>query len=115
MIVLPVSRSLAARNGANVWRSFDRLVDDFFPTPAPDAKASRTPALDVSETETTYVATLDLPGVSKEQVKVTINGKRVHIEARGQGHRRKEGWRSSHLSRALGGEVRTQLRAPHRG
>jgi HSP20 family protein len=87
MFLMPVSRSLVAR--PNVWRAFDRLLDDGFLSTA-GATPSRAPALDVSETETAYVATLDLPGVSKEQVKVSIEGKRVRIEAEAKSEEEKK-------------------------
>jgi len=84
MFLMPATRSLIARNGSDVWatdvfRALDRIFDDGA-LPA-RAEATRAPALDVRETDTAYVVTVDLPGVSKEQVKVSIEGKRVRIEA----------------------------------
>ncbi len=48
--------------------------------PAFDPDAARVPALDVSEDEAAYTATLDMPGVSKESVKVRIDGRQVHVQ-----------------------------------
>ena len=45
-----------------------------------DADVARTPALDISEDDKAYVATVDMPGVAKEAVKVRVEGRRVHIE-----------------------------------
>ena len=42
----------------------------------------RTPAVDIAETDTNYTVTLDVPGVAKEDVQVTIEGRRVSIEAK---------------------------------
>jgi HSP20 family protein len=39
------------------------------------------PRLDVTETEKTYEIQADLPGVNKEDVKVSVDGQRVTIEA----------------------------------
>ena len=39
-----------------------------------------TPALDVSETDASYIVVLDVPGVTREQLKVTIEGRRLHVE-----------------------------------
>ena len=79
MYIVPVSRTVA--RPASV---FDRLFDDtferFFSAASP-AQTPLRPALDVAETDTHYSVTLDLPGVAKEDVKVSIDGKRVHIEA----------------------------------
>ena len=80
MLLMPVSRSFSTRPGT--WRALDRLLDDsFFSSPS---EASRSPALDVSETEAAYVVTVDLPGVSKDQVKVSVEGRRVTLEAQAQ-------------------------------
>ena len=48
------------------------------------ASAARTPALDLAETDKDYTVTLDLPGVAKEQVQVSIDGRVVKVEAKAQ-------------------------------
>lgn len=45
-----------------------------------DADIARTPALDISEDDRVYSVTVDMPGVTKEAVKVRVEGRRVHIE-----------------------------------
>lgn len=45
-----------------------------------DADIARTPAIDISEDEKAYSVTVDMPGVTKEAVKVRVDGRRVHIE-----------------------------------
>ena len=80
MFIVPVSR----RASANV-RGFDRLFDDaldrLFTQPAADSAPVRRPAIDVSETDSGYTVTLDVPGVTREDVKVSIDGRRVSIVA----------------------------------
>jgi HSP20 family protein len=81
MFIVPVSR----RATANV-RGFDRLFDDafdrLFSEPANTAAAPvRRPAIDVSESERGYVVALDVPGVAREDVKVSIDGRRVSVVA----------------------------------
>jgi HSP20 family protein len=81
MFYVPMTRS-----ASDLARSFDRLFDDrferfFAPTAQGGDAQARIPALDVSESERAYTVTLDLPGVAKEDVKVAIEGRRVHIEA----------------------------------
>lgn len=61
-------------------RDLDAVVDRFFRSPSLNAASA--PALDVEQTDKGYSVTLDLPGVAKEDVKVTIDGKRVTVEAR---------------------------------
>ena len=86
MFIVPVSRRAAVRS-----RGFDRLFDDafdhFFSQPAADSAPVRRPAIDVSESDGAYVVTLDVPGVTREDVKVSIDGRRVSIvaEARSTG------------------------------
>ena len=46
--------------------------------------ARRSPAADVAEDEAHYTITLDVPGVAKEDVKVSIDGRRVDVEARSE-------------------------------
>ena len=78
MFLVPLTRR------ADWLRSFDRLFDGSFDGAfAGDAQAAlpRTPALDVVESEQAYTVTLDLPGVAKDNVKVSIEGRRVQIEA----------------------------------
>jgi HSP20 family protein len=48
------------------------------------ADSARKPALDVAEADAQYVIKVDLPGVTKEDVKISIDGKRVGIEAQTQ-------------------------------
>lgn len=66
-------------------RLMENMFQDFF---APLAGSSRwteegtiTPRLDVKETEKTYEIQADMPGVKKEDVKVSIEHDRVTIEA----------------------------------
>ena len=84
MFVMPIVRT-PLRNGQarDLSRAIDRLFDEatdraFCGTAA---AATRLPALDVRETEQAYAVQIDLPGVAKEDVKVTIDGKRVSVEA----------------------------------
>ena len=80
MFIVPVSRHAAVR-----VRHFDRLFDDafghIFAQPAADTAPVRRPAIDVAESDTAYVVTLDVPGVSREDVKVSIDGRTVSIVA----------------------------------
>ena len=88
MFVYPVTRPahLAAHRAATarhfgraVERLFDESTDRVFGG-AKAGSAARTPALDVAETDTTYVVTFDVPGATRDQLKVTIEGRRLHVE-----------------------------------
>ena len=88
MFVYPVTRAshLAVQRAASARdfsRAIERLFDESTDRLFGGAKAgstARTPALDVRETDTTYVATLDVPGATRDQLKVTIEGLRLSIE-----------------------------------
>jgi len=84
MFVMPVTRRshpARALNGValhDLGRVVDRLFDDLGVAPQ---TALRSPAIDVRETDTTYVLVADLPGAAKEDVKVSIDGHKVTIAA----------------------------------
>ena len=83
MFVLPLTRSIAPSRVVtpSFVRAFDRLRDDSFDRYFGGAgDASRVPALDVSETDTHYVIALDVPGVNRDQLKVSVEGRRVSVE-----------------------------------
>ena len=83
MFVLPLSRSAHRSASPQFSRVIDRLFDESFDHHLRGATASaqsRTPALDVSETDTAYNVVLDVPGVTREQLKVSVEGRRVSIE-----------------------------------
>jgi HSP20 family protein len=81
MFLVPINRS------ASGWvRDFDSLFgksfDRFFSSTAASAAWTRSPSLDVAESEQAYTVTFELPGVAKDDVKVSIEGRRVSVEAK---------------------------------
>ena len=85
MFVLPLSRprhALAHRAVApQLARALDRLFDDsldrYF---GGAADGQRTPALDVTESDTAYTLAFDMPGATREHLKVSVEGRRVSVE-----------------------------------
>ncbi|MET0352182.1 MAG: Hsp20/alpha crystallin family protein [Rhizobacter sp.] len=77
MFVFPAPVSVSRRAAAS-----SRLLDQLFSerVTAPSAPASRTPALDVSETDTAYTLAFDVPGASRDLLKVSVLGRRVVLE-----------------------------------
>jgi len=88
VFLYPVTRPsrLAAHRAATAHqfgRAIERLFDESTDRPFGGAKpgsTARTPALDVAETDTSYIVSLDVPGVTREQLKVTIEGRRLRVE-----------------------------------
>lgn len=97
------------RNASELARSFDRLFDDGFidrffgGQPAGEVPSvARSPALDVTESDKAYTVKLDLPGVAKDQVKITIDGRRVGVEAEvSKDEEKKEGDRVVYRERSV--------------
>jgi HSP20 family protein len=56
-------------------RSFDAVFGQLFDAP------QSAPALDVEQTDAGYTVQIDMPGIAKQDVKVSIDGKRVRVEA----------------------------------
>ena len=84
MFVLPLTRTATQRAlSARFNHSLEHLLDSSFDRPNDVARKAadvRTPALDVSETDAHYTLVLDLPGVTREQLKVSVEGRRVSVD-----------------------------------
>ena len=75
-------------------------LDPVRPVNPVDARPRR-PALDVVESERGYTVNLEVPGVTKEDVKVLIDGHRVSVEAQSaRTEEKKEGDRIVYRERA---------------
>ena len=87
MFVLPLSRSstlprraVSPAFGSALDRLFDESFDRYFGG-ARTAAESRTPAMDVSESDIAYTIVLDVPGSTREQLKVSVEGRRVTLSS----------------------------------
>lgn len=101
MFLVPLTRH------ATHWvRGFDRWLDEPFerrlaPGASAHATVARSPALDIAESEQAYTVTLDLPGVAKDDIEVSVDGHRVSIAARtAKTDERKDGGRVLYRERA---------------
>ena len=75
-----------ARRSTGFPHRFDRLFDEAFErcaTPAVEAEpaGTRSPALDVVESDTAYTVKLDMPGVTKDDIKISVEGRLVTVQA----------------------------------
>jgi len=61
---------------------FDSMVKGYFaPAGAEVSSARNTPRVNVVESDKAYVVEAELPGVSKENVKISVDGNKVTLEA----------------------------------
>ena len=102
MFLVPTSRS-----ANELSRTFDRLFDEglfdrFFAPVARTDNGLRIPALDLTESEMSYTVKLDMPGVAKEDLKVTVDGRRVMVQAESSKKEdKKEGERVVYSERSM--------------
>lgn len=110
MFLVPVSRN------PEFTRSLDRLFDDTFERyfgarqqeGGDAAVAQRAPSLDVTESDKAYTVTAELPGITKDDVKVSIDGRRVTIQAQtSKTQEKKEGERVVYSERSSSSFSRT--------
>jgi len=99
MFLVPVTR-----RSSDIARTFDRLFDDrfFFSAAEAASRAGGHAALDVAESETAYTVTLDVPGIAKDDVKISIDGKVVRVEAQAKADsEKKDGQRVLYRERSV--------------
>lgn len=98
----------STRDTRQLTRLFDDAFDRFFGPMAVEGVASRSPALDVSESDRGYTVKLEMPGVAKEDVKVSIEGRQVTVQAQSQrSEERKDGERVVYRERSVASYART--------
>ncbi len=104
MFYLPTSP-----DSRHLQRYLDHTLERFFnPAVDSDAVAARSPALDVAETESAYTVKLEVPGVAKEDVKVSVEGRQVTVQAHSaQNTERTEGERLVYRERSAARFART--------
>ena len=101
MFVVPVSRRSNTYAHPLSHLLQDRLERAFSAPTECAAITARTPALDVTDNDADYVAVLDMPGVAKEDVKITVDGRRITVQAeRGTAAGTDDGARLIHRERA---------------
>lgn len=79
MFVFPTTLATRRVAPSTLSRAIDHLFDDRYFSDT--SSEPRVPALDVVESDAAYTLTFDLPGLAKDQVKVTVQSRRVSIEA----------------------------------
>ena len=88
-------------------REFDRLFESFFPTrPEHDdearASAVWSPRTDLSETEDAYLINLDLPGLNKDEVEISVHDGTLSISGERRQEETEEGRKYVRVERSYG-------------
>ncbi len=93
----------------DAFRGFDELLRNFSSlSGTSDAVTEARIRLDVSETEAAYTVCAELPGVRKEDVKVSIDGNKVTIRAESRSEKEtKEGETVLRRERYYGAQARS--------
>ena len=82
MFFAPVVRTRAVAPGSRSFdRSFERFVNEAFFSPA------TTPGVNVQQDEKAWTVTLDLPGVTREELSIATEGNVVRIETKAEAKR----------------------------
>ncbi len=106
MFIVPSSRDTR-----QITRLFDDAFDRFFSqagVAGGDSLAARSPALDVAESDRAYTVRLEMPGVAKEDVKVSIEGRQISVQAQSQrSEERRDGERVVYRERSVSSYART--------
>ena len=93
MFIVPV----AHRDHQHLSRLIDASFERCFV--APDT-AARTPALDVVDSGNAFTVKLEIPGVAKSDVKISVDGRQVSVQAQHAADEQKEGERLVHRERS---------------
>jgi len=78
MFVFPTTPTSPRRATSDVVRA--RLFEHRYAEREDAGSSPRLPAIDVAETDTCYTVTCDVPGLTKDQLKVSVRGRRVELE-----------------------------------
>lgn len=89
------------------FRMVREMFQDPFGTSGLLAEAAFRPNLDVAETNDAFVINVDLPGVSEEEVDVSVTGNRLTVSGRREAEEIQEGDRYVALERSYGSFTRS--------
>ncbi|MCS7254236.1 MAG: Hsp20/alpha crystallin family protein [Armatimonadota bacterium] len=71
-------------------RLFGRWLDRWFEETTPEFVFEHTPPLDLVETADAYIARFEIPGAKREELEVTVQGKRLMVRGKKEHEEREE-------------------------
>lgn len=74
-----LSHPVATRRAPSLAAVVDRLFDDSFDRVFGAESQTRTPAMDVVESDDAFTVTFDVPGASRETLAVSVEGRKVAL------------------------------------
>jgi HSP20 family protein len=98
---LPIALRRTA-NDASFNRLINSMLADYFVPAGAQEPAAIAPRMNVAESEQAFEIEAELPGVAKENLNISVDGKRVSIEAEvKRASERKEGEKIIHEERVI--------------
>ena len=83
-------------------RELSRLMDDFFRFPTGELAQTSLPAADVSEDGTSYTVAVELPGVKREDVQLSVQDNTLSLRVTRRAEKTDEGKTYRHVERFYG-------------
>lgn len=94
------------RNLSSLQREVNDLFEDFFPTRDSDEGEHRSavwsPRVDISETEDSHVISMDLPGLTKDDVEITLENNVLKVSGEREMSREEKEGDYSRIERSYG-------------
>jgi HSP20 family protein len=83
-------------------REMSRLMDDFFRFPTTETTRSAYPATDVSETGDAYTVTVEIPGLKKDGIELSVHDNTLSLRFTKEEQKKEEGQTFRHIERSCG-------------
>lgn len=91
---------LRSASGPSWGQLFDSFLNDFAGSVAPEAQATVAPRFDLVEKAESFEAQVELPGISKEDIELEVEGTRVSLRAQAKSETLAEGERRLYSERS---------------
>lgn len=95
-----------SRDFNQLQRAFDRMQDDFF-APASLSKSMYFPKVEFTEDKNNYIAKFDLPGLTKDQIKVDLHENTLTVSGERKEEKKENTDKKSYTEVSYGSFART--------
>jgi HSP20 family protein len=84
------------------FREMSRVMDDFFRLPLSDLTQATYPLADVAETGDAYTVTVEVPGIRKEDIQLSVQENILSLRVTKQSEKDEDGRKYRHVERFYG-------------